>query len=136
MEKFTAEAPDLLSRTSSYVLENDKLIPDELHIGEKALVYIHPDEYKIYTNFWLAFENCKICSTSNCSAGFKFDFIQDACSDQTQLSSFVSMPMSSSLQANEYIENINSEYNFQLVEINLFQFPHSSSCEFIISIVR
>ena len=133
MEQFSAEAPALLSRTPSYLLESETLIPDKLYIGEKALVYIHPDEYNVYTNFWLSFENCEICSTFNCSDGYTLDFIRDACSDQTDLSSFVSMPNSNSSQANDYIDSINSEYSFQLVELQLFHFSNSSSREFILS---
>ena len=132
MEKLTAEAPALLSRTSSYVLESETLIPDKLYIGEKALVYIH-DEYNVYTNFWLSFENCEICSTSNCSDGYTLDFIRDACSDQAQLSNLVSIPNSNSSQANDFIDSINSEYSFQLVELQLFHFSNSSSREFILS---
>ena len=136
MDKFTAEAPALLSRDSSYVLKSETFMPDQFSIGEKALVYIHPDEYNVYRNFWLTFHNCKICSTFNCSGGYTLDFIRDACSDETQLSSIVSMPYSNSSQTNEYINTINSEYSLQLIEIQLFHFSNSSSREFIITNVK
>ena len=60
MDKFTAEAPALLPRDSSFVLKSETLMLDQLYIGEKALVYIHPDEYNVYTNFWLTFHNLAI----------------------------------------------------------------------------
>ena len=136
MDKFTSEAPALLSRDSSYVLKSETFMPDQFSIGEKALVYIHPDEYNVYRNFWLTFHNCKICSTFNCYGGYTLDFIRDACSDETQLSSIVSMPYSNSSQTNEYINTINSEYSLQLIEIQLFHFSNSSSREFIITNVK
>ena len=42
-----------------------------------------------------------------------------------QLSSLMSIPLSTSTTTNDYIDSINSEFNFQLAELTVFQFPYS-----------
>ena len=42
-----------------------------------------------------------------------------------QLSSLMSIPLSTSTTTNDYIDSINSEFNFQLAEMTVFQFPNS-----------
>ena len=41
-----------------------------------------------------------------------------------KLSTFMSTPLSTSTVTNEYINSINSEFNYQLAEMTLFQFPN------------
>merc|ERR1711953_1416207 len=42
-----------------------------------------------------------------------------------KLSTFMSTPLSTSTVTNEYINSINSEFNYQLAEMTLFQFSNS-----------
>ena len=44
----------------------------------------------------------------------------------------MSIPLSTSTTTNEYIESINSEFNFQLAEMTVFQFSNSDQCKFLI----
>ena len=45
-----------MSRDASYQLEVDKLRPENLYIGDKALVYIYAYNFNVYNNFWWAEE--------------------------------------------------------------------------------
>ena len=47
-----------------------------------------------------------------------------------QLSSMMSVPLSTSITTNEYIDSINSEFSFQLAEMTVFQFPNSDQRKF------
>ena len=49
-----------------------------------------------------------------------------------QLSTLMSIPLSTSTTTNEYIDSINSEFSFQLAEMTVFQFPDSDQCKFLI----
>ena len=51
-----------------------------------------------------------------------------------KLSTFMSTPLSTSTVTNEYINSINSEFNYQLAEMTLFQFPNSDKCKFLMLI--
>ena len=42
----------------------------------------------------------------------------------------MSIPLSTSTTTNDYIDSINSEFNFQLAELTVFQFPNSDQCKF------
>ena len=52
MQQFDQEAPSIMSRDKSYQLEDDKLRPQNLYIGDKALVYIYAYNYNVHNNFW------------------------------------------------------------------------------------
>ena len=52
-----------------------------------------------------------------------------------KLSTFMSTPLSTSTVTNEYINSINSEFNYQLAEMTLFQFPNSEKCKFFMLII-
>ena len=41
----------------------------------------------------------------------------------------MSMPLSTSTTTNDYIDSINSEFNFQLAEMTVFKFPDSDQCK-------
>ena len=71
-----------------------------------------------------ALESCKVCADKNCT-GESVDIIKNACFDDVELASFVSMPLSSLSTTNDYIKVIDSEFSFQLVEMTLFKFPSS-----------
>ena len=45
--------------------------------------------------------------------------------DDVELNSFVSMPLSTLSTTNDYINTIDSDFSFQLVEMTLFKFPYS-----------
>ena len=60
------------------------------------------------------------------------DIIKDACLDDVELDSFVSMPLSTLSTTNAYIETIDSEFSFQLVEMTLFKFPSSDESKYAI----
>ena len=46
----------------------------------------------------------------------------------------MSVPLSTSITTNEYIDSINSEFSFQLAEMTVFQFPNSDQRKFQIQI--
>jgi len=75
-------------------------------------------------------ETCTICQDADCASD-TLDIIKDACFDNTVLSTHMSVPLSSSTDVNEYINEINSDYSFQLAEFKTFKFPNnpgSKSC--------
>ena len=74
--------------------------------------------------FRFALENCKVCADSDCT-GESIDIIKNACFDDVEFNSFLSMPLSTSSTTNDYINIIDSEFSFQLVEMTLFKFPYS-----------
>ena len=74
--------------------------------------------------FRFALENCKVCADSDCT-GESIDIIKNACLDDVELNSFVSMPLSTSSSTNDYINTVDSEFSFQLIEMTLFKFPYS-----------
>ena len=70
--------------------------------------------------------------------GFFFIHFGDPILSRTsgeKLSTFMSTPLSTSTVTNEYINSINSEFNYQLAEMTLFQFPNSDKCKFFILII-
>ena len=52
MSAFAKEAPKMLARDVSYNLQVDKLTPDDLMVGKKALIYIHAKNFNVFNNFW------------------------------------------------------------------------------------
>lgn len=52
MSSFVEEAPKMLARDVSYNLQVDNLKPDNLSVGEKALIYIHAKNFNVFNNFW------------------------------------------------------------------------------------
>ena len=52
MNAFEKEAPKMLARDASYNLQVDNLKPDNLSVGEKALIYIHAENFTVFDNFW------------------------------------------------------------------------------------
>ena len=44
----------------------------------------------------------------------------------------MTIPLSTSITTNEYIDQINSAFNFQLAELTVFQFPDTEKCKQII----
>ena len=76
-------------------------------------------------------ESCKVCADKNCT-GESVDVIKNACFDDVELASFVSMPLSTLSTTNDYIETIDSEFSLQLVEMTLFKFPSSDESEYAI----
>ena len=52
MNAFVKEAPKMLARDASYNLQVDNLKPDNLSVGEKALIYIHAKNFNVFNNFW------------------------------------------------------------------------------------
>jgi len=125
MNEFDNEAPSMLARDSTYSLIHSSLTPSNMFIGEKVLIYVHPDRFNVYNNFWLSLDNCKVCKSTDCT-GDSLQIIKNACFDSLQLSSLMSIPLSTSTTTNEYIDSINSEFNFQLAELTVFQFPDSN----------
>ena len=87
--------------------------------------------YKCNDLLRLVLENCKVCADKNCT-GESVDIIKNACLDDVELASFVSMPLSTLSTTNDYIETIDSEFSFQLVEMALFKFPSSDESEYAI----
>ena len=53
MSELDNEAPAILARDSTYSLVTSSLTPSNLYIGEKVLIYLHPDQFKVFNNFWL-----------------------------------------------------------------------------------
>ena len=70
-------------------------------------------------------ESCMVCQDANCTSD-TLEIIKDACSDNTVLSTQMSIPLSTSTDVNEYINAINSDYSFQLAEFTTFKFPNNS----------
>lgn len=127
MNQFDKEAPSMIERNSSYRFEwdlSDSMTPETLYVGDKALIYLHPTDFNVYNNFWLALESCKVCKGIDCS-GDSVEIIKNACSDGSQLSTFISTPLSTSPDVNTYINMIDSDYSYQLAQITLFQFPET-----------
>ena len=52
MNKFDQEAAFISARNSSFVLESVKLQPENLLIGDKALIYAYADNFNVNENFW------------------------------------------------------------------------------------
>ena len=77
----------------------------------------------------LTLENCKVCLSADCSSD-SLEIIQNACTDNTPLSSLLSTPLSTSTDVNQYIDEINSDYSFQLAELTVFQFPNTPESKF------
>ena len=48
----------------------------------------------------------------------------------------MSIPLSTSTETNEYINVINSEFNFQLIELTVFRFSNSDECKLFFKGVR
>ena len=65
----------------------------------------------------------------DCS-GDSVEIIKNACSDGTQLSTFISAPLSTLPDVNTYINTINSDYSYQLAQMTLFQFPNTPESKF------
>ena len=82
--------------------------------------------FKLNNNNLLRFalDNCKVCADNDCN-GETIDIVKNACIDDIELNQFVSMPLSTSSTTNDYIDTIDSEFSFQLVEMTLFKFPYS-----------
>ena len=80
--------------------------------------------------FRLTLENCKVCEDNDCKMN-SLEMIKGACSDNTSLSLFMSRPLSSSTEVNQYINQINSEYSYQLAQMTLFQFPKSDQSKLL-----
>ena len=74
-------------------------------------------------------EYCKVCADQNCT-GQSVDIIKNACIDDVELASFVSVPLSTLSTTNDYINSINSEYSLQLLEMTLFKFPYSDESKY------
>ena len=52
MKKFDQEAPLIAVRDPSFQLNETKLEPDNLFAGNKALIYVYPDNFEVFENFW------------------------------------------------------------------------------------
>ena len=52
MSAFVKEAPKMLARDASYNLQVDNLKPDNLTVGDKALIYIYAKNFNVFNNFW------------------------------------------------------------------------------------
>ena len=76
-------------------------------------------------------ESCKVCAGKDCN-GESVDIIKNACFDDVELNSFVSMPLSTLPTTTDYIKTIDSEFSFQLVEMTLFKFPYSDESKYSI----
>ena len=74
-------------------------------------------------------ESCKVCADKDCT-GESVDIIKNACFDDLELNSFVSMPLSTLSTTNDYIKTSDSEFSFQLVEMTLFKFPYSDESKY------
>ena len=81
--------------------------------------------------FRLTLESCKVCKGTDCT-GDSVEIIKNACSDGTQLSTFISTPLSTMPDVNTYIDTINSDYSYQLAQMTLFQFPNTPESKFIV----
>ena len=52
MDKFDQEAPLIAARDPSFKLNATELNPDNLYAGDNALIYIYPDNFEVFENFW------------------------------------------------------------------------------------
>ena len=52
IDKFDQEAPLIAARDPSFQLNETELQSDNLFIGDKALIYAYPDNFKVFENFW------------------------------------------------------------------------------------
>ena len=52
MDKFDQEAPLIAARDPSFMLNETELQPDSLYPGDKALIYLYPDNFEVFENFW------------------------------------------------------------------------------------
>jgi len=52
MKQFNQEAPSMKSRDASYQLDDVERRPENLNIGQKALVFIYAYNFNVYNNFW------------------------------------------------------------------------------------
>ena len=154
METLNTEAPFFLERNSSSTY-TPKMISEGFSVGDEVLIYLHPFDFNVFNNFWLVWnrsvhsllkifnhylksnttwnikilrltlEGCKVCKGKDCTSD-SIEIIENACSDDTQLSTFVSSPISTSPDTNAFINAINSDYSYQLFQMNLFQFPNTA----------
>ena len=76
----------------------------------------------------LTLDNCQACKDANCTND-SLDIIQNACTDNLSLSALMTIPLSTSIDTNAFINTINSEYSYQLAEMTLFQFPNTDESE-------
>ena len=51
MTQFDKEAPSWDPRNSDLYLNNN-LTPDNLYVGDSALIYLHATSFNVYDNFW------------------------------------------------------------------------------------
>ena len=70
-------------------------------------------------------DSCIVCQDADCTSD-TLDIIRNACSDNTVLSTQMSIPLSTSTDVNEYINSINSDYSFQLAEFTTFKFLNNA----------
>ena len=52
MEKLDQESTAISVRDSSFQLDQTKLQPGNLFIGNKALIFVYADNFNVYENFW------------------------------------------------------------------------------------
>ena len=52
MERFNITAFCFFIMNSLERLEESKLVPKELFVGEKALIYLHPNNFDVFNTFW------------------------------------------------------------------------------------
>ena len=102
---------------------------NELACVWATLQYITVYEVHYLMIFRLTLETCKVCKRQDCT-GDSVEIIKNACSDDTQLSTFISTPLSTLPDVNTYINTINSDYSYQLAEMTLFQFPNTDKSKF------
>ena len=139
----------MLDRNSSFKFDwdfSDSMTPTKLFVGDKVSMYLHPTDFNVYNNFWwdpdnektiqiiqrslrLALESCKVCKGKDC-IGDSVEIIKNACGDGTPLSDLISTPISTLPDVNTYIDTINSEYNYQLAQMTLFQFSNTPESKF------
>ena len=106
-------------------------------ISGKNSSFVHIISYGPYHIIWtiwniwyhlfilrLTLDSCKICKGMDCT-GDNVEIIKNACSDGTQLSTFISAPLSTLPDVNTYINTIKSDYSYQWAEMTLFQFPNT-----------
>ena len=74
--------------------------------------------------FRVTFESCQVCRDADCTTD-SLTIINNACSDNSVLSNLMSIPFSTVAETNSLIEEINSDWSFELAEMTLFQFPNT-----------
>ena len=52
MNAFDQEAPNMAARDAFYDLQAEDLTPDNLVIGDKALIFIYAKNFNVFNNFW------------------------------------------------------------------------------------